>query len=113
MLLDFQTFSHFSPLCDAQNTTWEHGEVHKHHVIDTATWFRTIEEALLGQWGGRLYLTDGVLPYENSDNKGAPGLCCAVNDAANGMLPDFLRSDRANSLLNFMKVSQVLHLLLW
>ncbi|CAD7702303.1 unnamed protein product [Ostreobium quekettii] len=94
-----------SKACNLMTTRWECGEVLKQHVLETTTWSTAVLKGVLGSWGGRLYLTDGVLPHdEKGAAKDAPGLVCHVNDAANGMLPEFLRSNRPDSLMHFMKV---------
>lgn len=63
-------------------------------------------EASSGLSGKKIYFTDGTLP--NYKEKGIPedslGISCAVNDAANSMLPPMLRSNRPDSLLHLMKV---------
>ncbi|KAK9831777.1 hypothetical protein WJX74_008932 [Apatococcus lobatus] len=54
----------------------------------------------------RLYLTDcSMASYKQRDvHPSTPGLCCAVNDAANVMVPPALRSNRPQSLFHCMKV---------
>mmetsp|Transcript_518 Transcript_518/g.1827 ORF Transcript_518/g.1827 Transcript_518/m.1827 type:complete len:759 (+) Transcript_518:224-2500(+) len=58
------------------------------------------------QKGGRLFLVDATLPNyeERGVPGGTPGICCAVNDAVNSVLPAPLRTSRPTSFLDLMKV---------
>ncbi|KAK9867851.1 hypothetical protein WJX84_004192 [Apatococcus fuscideae] len=55
---------------------------------------------------GRMYLTDCSMGSygQRGVHVDTPGLCCAVNDAANAMVPPALRSNRPSSLFHCMKV---------
>lgn len=76
-------------------------------AVDNLASLKEMEiEVAEGLSNRKLYFTDGTLPNYGAKqlSEDSPGLSCEINDGANQMLPLMLRSNRPESLLNFMKV---------
>ncbi|KAK3278242.1 hypothetical protein CYMTET_13807 [Cymbomonas tetramitiformis] len=102
-----------TPACLLADTTWSKGWCSKTPLARRSVVADALAEVQHPHSSSRRYLLDAYIPASRPSGldapraEEAPGIRCVVNDAANCMLPDAVRSDRPDSLFNFLKVESV------